>query len=364
MSSNPSVYAAEPAYPILAHTLLQAPSTDLTDSEESNYDVTSERSWNLKDDWEKGIQNNIAGVFRCGTVIGFSRLRSRSKDTDEYVGQVIKSNKTHASGREWTESKFSQIPRYLLTSHLVRTPSSETCAFIIHPSNFDALSPRLLLHSLQSTTTSSHQPALSKIEALKRLDHVQLLPVQSLPNAAQAINTVSDSLQKLQEQRQTRRYADSPVELESPVIFLIAGLDTLAEAVVRASNPLRGTALLGAILRSVNLLARTYAPWLSVILVNTSGLGPAQYDISQPVDGNPSERARKEATKIPGEDSIHSVFSSPGGPLLWTLLMKTLDQGIDTHILLSDVKAAQVAEVIKDRTGAGLGKWGIWTPRR
>ncbi|KAI2792726.1 hypothetical protein POX_b02768 [Penicillium oxalicum] len=343
MSSNPSVYAAEPAYPILAHTLLQAPSTDLTDSEESNYDVTSERSWNLKDDWEKGIQNNIAGVFRCGTVIGFSRLRSRSKDTDEYVGQ---------------------IPRYLLTSHLVRTPSSETCAFIIHPSNFDALSPRLLLHGLQSTTTSSHQPALSKIEALKRLDHVQLLPVQSLPNAAQAINTVSDSLQKLQEQRQTRRSADSPVELESPVIFLIAGLDTLAEAVVRASNPLRGTALLGAILRSVNLLARTYAPWLSVILVNTSGLGPAQYDISQPVDGNPSERARKEATKIPGEDSIHSVFSSPGGPLLWTLLMKTLDQGIDTHILLSDVKAAQVAEVIKDRTGVGLGKWGIWTPRR
>jgi hypothetical protein len=50
--------------------------------------------------------------------------------------------------------------------------------------------------------------------------------------------------------------------------------------------------------------------------------------------------------------------------LLSTLLMKTLDQGIDTHIMLSDVKAAQVAEVIKDRLGTGLGKWGIWSPKR
>jgi hypothetical protein len=44
--------------------------------------------------------------------------------------------------------------------------------------------------------------------------------------------------------------------------------------------------------------------------------------------------------------------------------MKTLDQGIDTHILLSDVKATQVAEVIKDRVGTGLGKWGIWSSKR
>lgn len=88
MASPPSVYAAEPAYPILAHSLLDKPDFRATETGGSVNDVLQNNDWNLKDDWDTGIQRNNSGIFRCGAVIGFSRLRSRTKDTDEYIGQV------------------------------------------------------------------------------------------------------------------------------------------------------------------------------------------------------------------------------------------------------------------------------------
>lgn len=88
MASLPSVYAAEPAYPVLAHSLLTKPESRATDTGDSMDEAVQNHDWNLKDDWETGIQANYSGVFRYGAVIGFSRLRSRSKDTDEYIGQV------------------------------------------------------------------------------------------------------------------------------------------------------------------------------------------------------------------------------------------------------------------------------------
>lgn len=254
-----------------------------------------------------------------------------------------------------------QIPRYLLTSHLKRiTPSSQPSAFIIHPSNFDAFAPRTLLNALLQ---SSHRPSLSRTEALQCLDAVQLLPVQSFPNAAQAIGKVSESLQELQEKRQAQPQ-NAPAMSEQPVVLIVVGLDTLAEGVIRASNPVRGTALLAATLRSLTRMARAYGPWLSIILVNTSGLGFAHFETNQPLRSNQTPRPNDEDSRPSGDDGIHSIFQTSGPPLLCTLLMKTLDQGIDTHIMLSDVKAAQVAEVIKDRLGTGLGKWGIWSPKR
>lgn len=252
---------------------------------------------------------------------------------------------------------LSQIPRYLLTSHLLRnTPSSEPSAFIIFPSNFDVLAPRILLNALQS---ASERPGLSRTEALRYLDAVQLLPVQNFPNAAQAIGKVSESLQELQERRQ-----NAPAEPTQPVLLIVVGLDTLAEGVIRASNPVRGTALLAATLRNLTRMARAYTSWLSVILINTSGLGPAHFESHHPPDSTSTKNPGDEDAKPPGDDGIHSIFQMPCSALLSTLLMKTLDQGIDTHILLSDVKATQVAEVIKDRVGTGLGKWGIWSSKR
>ncbi|KAF3387208.1 hypothetical protein F1880_000175 [Penicillium rolfsii] len=334
---SPSVYAAEPAYPVLAHSLLAKAESRITDTGDSANESVQTHDWNLKDDWDAGIRPNNSGIFQCGAVIGFSRLRSQSKDPDEYVGQ---------------------IPRFLLTSHLLQSPpSSEPRAFIIFPSNFDALAPRILLNALQSA--SARQRVLSRTEALQYLDAVQLLPVQNFPNAAQAIAKVSESLQELQETRQ-----NASAEPTQPVLLIAVGLDTLAEGVIRASNPVRGTVLLAATLRNLTRMSRAYSSWLSVLLVNTSGLGPAHFESHHPPDSNSTRNSGDQDARPTGDDGIHSIFQTPGSALLSTLLMKTLDQGIDTHILLSDVKAAQVAEVIKDRVGTGLGKWGIWSSKR
>lgn len=250
-----------------------------------------------------------------------------------------------------------QIPRHLFAKHVLRNPStSETTVFIVHPSNFDAFSPITLLNELLS---AGDLPSLSREDAVKRLDSVQLLPVFDLQHAGQAIAKVSESLQQIKERRPQSSDVKKPSVAAGPsVLLLVAGLDTLAEGVIRHSNPAKGTAVLAAILRDLNRIARTHASDLSTILVNTNGLGAY---------GPLSETTQTKVEDDSGtsrDDGLHSIFQMPGSSLLSNLLMRTLDQGIDTHILLSDVKAAKVAEVIKDRAGTGLGKWGIWSRRR
>ncbi|KAJ5103409.1 hypothetical protein N7532_003938 [Penicillium argentinense] len=329
MTTVPNVYSAEPAFPILAHSLLtQSGESRITDG--PFHDHADGSDWNLANEWNIGIRSTKSAVLQYGTVIGFSRLRTRSKDNDEYIGQ---------------------IPRYLLTKHLLNnSPSPEPSAFIIFPSGFEAFAPRTLLNCLQSAPT---QPKLSREEAIKRLDSVQLLPVHDFPNAAQAISKVSESLQQIDTQRQQSNTAQ-------PIVFIVVGLDSLIEGVIRASNPVRGTALLAATLRNLTRMSRTHASYLSIMLVNTSGLGPASFETNQqgPNQSNP----REEDTTSLQDDGIHSIFQTPDTSLLNTLLMKTLDQGMDTHILLSDVKMSPIAEVVKSRTGPGLGKWGVWSP--
>lgn len=187
---------------------------------------------------------------------------------------------------------------------------------------------------------------------------MQLLPVYNLPNAAQAIKQVSELLLQAQERRQ-QHHSSNLVNM-----LVVVGLDTLAEGVVRASNPARGAAMLASTLRILTRMSRTHSDFLSVILVNTSGLGSAHVEFDQQGSNKRNIAPSQQDVRSSRDDAIHSIFQMPGYPLLSNLLMRTLDQGIDTHILLSDVKYARVAEVIKDRTGSGLGKWGIWSPQR
>lgn len=184
---------------------------------------------------------------------------------------------------------------------------------------------------------------------------MQLLPVHNFTNAAQAIGKVSEVLDEIQEKReQQRKTTEASPSTENPIILIVAGLDTLTEGVIRASNPARGAAVLTATLRTLTHLSRVHASHLSIILVNTNGLGTMnpEWDKKQPHGDS--------ATRQPLEDGIHSIFHSDIPSLFPTLLMKTLDQGIDTHLLLSDLRGAQIVEVIKDRVGTSLGKWGIW----
>lgn len=96
--------------------------------------------------------------------------------------------------------------------------------------------------------------------------------------------------------------------------------------------------MLNAALREVSDLSRVCASFLSVVLVNTGGLGAAG-----PGSGSSSGH---------GERSLASLLPS--------LLQKTLDQGVDRHLLVSRVEvegkgSGRMVEVIKDRVGDGLG---------
>lgn len=330
-NSTHDIYSAEPAFPILAHSLLNEPDNGTVIPNEPVSGNSSRNDWNLKEHWNKGISNSQSSIFRCGTVIGFSRLRARTKDNDDYIAQV---------------------PRHLLIKGLAQS-SSQTKAFIIFPTGFEAFAPRTLLNALQSSSIDAN---LSREEAIKRLDNVQLLPVHNFRHAAQAIGRVSESLEQIEIARQKPETNASAFE---PVFLIVVGLDTLAEGIIRASNPVRGTALLAATLRNLNRMSRSYASFLSTFLVNTNGLGPATFELPHQQGPNgPSKQDKNPRSSW--DDGVHSIFQTLGSSLLSTLLMKTLDQGIDTHILLSDINTVQVAEVIKCRHGPGLGKWGSW----
>jgi hypothetical protein len=87
MASAQNIYSADPAFPVLADSLLRQ-SESKTEESALPHDTTHNSDWGLNEDWKKGIQPAREAVFRCGVVLGFSRLRTRSRESDEYIGQV------------------------------------------------------------------------------------------------------------------------------------------------------------------------------------------------------------------------------------------------------------------------------------
>lgn len=351
MTLAPNVYSAEPADPILAHSLLSPPYRELIEPRGSSPVTADDNDCSLEKQWEEGVRSSQSTVFRCGTIIGFSRLRTRDKDSDNYVSQVIYIPPDHIQYLIST----CQIPRYLLLKDLAESPASAVpIAFIIFPRGFEAFAPRVLFNVLQSRPADVKLP---REEAIRRLDNVQLLPVHNFPNAVQAIGKVSEALQRIESARQTAPNNPKPQH----AFLIVVGLDTLAEGIIRASNPVRGTALLASTLRNLNRLSRAHASYLSTMLVNTNGIGPASFESNHKQASNRTNPQDEDA-RPSWDKGLHSIFQTPGSSLLSTLLMKTLDQGIDTHILLSDIQESQIAEVIKSRVGPGLGKWSVWAP--
>ncbi|KAL2813138.1 hypothetical protein BJX63DRAFT_421433 [Aspergillus granulosus] len=353
-----TTYNIEPAGPVLACSLLQSSASfksDIGDDLASRaVDPEPTPSWNLELDIARGLHSRSNNnIFQSGTVIGFSRLRRRSLNDDgddEFVGE---------------------LPRYLLTNWLRRPPPTDTTpappnrAFIIHPANLAVFSPEKLLASL----LSSQQPPLSRVQAIAHLDSVQLFPVFDFAAAVQAINEVSDILQKTWGARQPQKDHDHDAELGNEdrhndesdanrsTTLIVAGLDTLTEAVIRASNAVRGTAVLISALRTLTLLSRMHRSYLSIVLVNTSGVGPVVHD-----DGGGGGRPQ-QGYQVQ-DDGVQSMFSTSNTPIFPSLMMRTLDRGIDTHLLVSNRGRVLVVEVIKDRVGCGVGKWCAWNSKR
>lgn len=212
---------------------------------------------------------------------------------------------------------------------------------------------------------SASQPsALSRDEAISHLDTVQLIPVFDMAAAVQAINEVSDTLHRYKGERESQqaRQAESTGNNDCSFFLVIAGLDTLTEGVVRASSTVRGTAILSYILRTLTQLSRMHSSYLSVMLVNTSGVGTMTSDTHVTPVQMQQRRNPRNNLLFSREDGLHSIFHA-SEKLFPSLLMRTLEQGIDAHLLLSTVKSAHVVEVIKDRVGNGVGRWCTWDKR-
>ncbi|RAK71889.1 uncharacterized protein BO72DRAFT_453261 [Aspergillus fijiensis CBS 313.89] len=342
MDSTSNSHAAGPALPTLAHNLLLSDEASSScqqsvDDIDSSHPPHQTESWNLYADINAGLQASPESAFRAGSVIGFSRLRSENNENTE------------------DDECLSQLPRALLTAHLVRqaqtlnAPNS-TAVYIVHPATFNPFSPRRLLASLlnTTTTTTTNRQVLTRDAAIACLDRVQLFPVFDLQAALQAIHEISSAVASSAAGRNSLQ--------PNKAIVLVAGLDTLAEGVVRTSNAARGAAALTAALRTLTHLTRTGPAAVSVLLVNTSGLGTAAANADY---ASGSIAMQDEASSL--ESGVRSAFGANGASLFPSLLMRTLDQGLDTHILVSTIKGSGVVvEVIKDRLGEGIGKWCVW----
>lgn len=221
-----------------------------------------------------------------------------------------------------------------------RPPNPPPTAFIIRSPDFFPLAPESLLSSLLSHYDQDHQVSETerRRKAIRSLESVHLLPVFDLQSTAQCLRQISDTLRYMQA---------TPGRGNRSALLILAGLDALAESVVSASNPVSGAAMLSAVLHSVTHLSREFASSLSVLLVNTRGIGG---DHIAPLQSSSS-------SYLPGGHPapFTSVVGDIETLLFPTLLMRTLDQGIDTHLLIAGTPPT--IQVIKDRTGDGTGKW-------
>lgn len=88
MSSSGNAYDAEPAFPILAHTLLSSHTTRSMIPEKP-IEPDQSAIWNLRKDIEEAFERP-SSVFRYGRVIGLSKLKNRAQEENDhdFIGQV------------------------------------------------------------------------------------------------------------------------------------------------------------------------------------------------------------------------------------------------------------------------------------
>ena len=70
-------------------------------------------------------------------------------------------------------------------------------------------------------------------------------------------------------------------------------------------------------------------------------------------------RPRYQQQKQPPQ-SIFFQNNNSGGSQFYFSWKKPLDQGIDTHLLVSRIHGQRIVEVAKDRRRGGVGRWCVW----
>lgn len=249
--------------------------------------------------------------------------------------------------------------------------------YIIYPSHGGGslFAPELLLSSILAAAAAAggerekeESGAFTRDQAVSLLDNVHLLPVPDVSTIAQAVSQISDDLHRLdQSSRQEKQQ-------QQDVLLILEGLDTLTENLIRSSNPLRGCAMAVPILHTLTYLTRSYADRLTVLVVNGVGLSvdtsslPLTSTSSSASFSSSSQREMKPVDAgSTGASLIQSVFG--GLAVRQPLLSRTMDYGIDVHLLVSvsarvkdeenaPSKVTTVAvEVVKDRVGGFFGEW-------
>lgn len=257
-----------------------------------------------------------------------------------------------------------------------------TRVFIIHPIHSTIFAPETLFKDLLNCQSlDENTKKISESQALNLLDRVELLPVHDFSSATQAVSQASDAISNIREQHRRTSVEDSEEDEDGSeeshqpptTLVIIEGLDTMSEDVIHNSNAMRGSAVLTHVLRTLTHLSRTHTSFLSILLINKTALGSSQQQTqSQQIPStqtSPSDTGGRTTATAAG--GLHSAFardythqkSQHEGQvqqLLNTLLSRTLDQGVDTHLLLQVKRGQTLVEVIKDRTGDGLGKWCVW----
>ncbi|OJD28036.1 hypothetical protein ACJ73_00566 [Blastomyces percursus] len=363
-----------PAPPILASTLLDSLFQRSNDSRSIQEEPGRVESalWDLTRDIEEGISlTPDRSVLSCGRVIGISGLQSAAvKGSREEIGDDI---------RPWV----TELWQHILTTLLCKYPAPQDFprAFVIQYFDSRPLSPQILYSSLQQRLPDRSSEDIESI-----LENIQTRRVYDFDELLETVSQISDILFELQQPQkihpEKKAKGNNP---SAPVLLLIEGIDQSLEEIIRRSNSVAGHARLIPLLRTLTVLSRTYASFLSVIIVNsialphtrsaassaqTATLPPVPHDTDtgqQPPCQPASGQLQQQRPYFP-EVAVHSIFASiPRGvgrlskasptPSYSSILARSLDQGCDVHLLVSEMQEKMVIEVAKHRVGAEFGRW-------
>ncbi|OAT10376.1 hypothetical protein BDBG_06221 [Blastomyces gilchristii SLH14081] len=364
-----------PAPPILASTLLDSSFQRSNDNRHSGQEEpgrVESALWDLTRDIEEGISlTPNKSVLSCGMVIGISGLQPAAVNgSREGVGDDI---------RPWV----NEFWQHILTTLLCKYPTSQAFpkAFVIQYFDSRPLSPHVLYSSLQQRLPDL---APENIESI--LENIQTRRVYDFDELLEAVSQISDILFELQQRQKTHpEKKEKGHSYSAPVLLLIEGIDQSLEEIIRRSNPVAGHARLIPLLRTLTVLSRTYASFLSVIIVNsialphirsaassaqTATLTPAPHDTDagQQPPRQPASGQLQQQRQYSPEVAVRSIFANiPRGvgrlskasptPYYFSVLARSLDQGCDVHLLVSQIQEKMVIEVAKHRVGAEVGRW-------
>ncbi|EER26396.1 hypothetical protein CPC735_005680 [Coccidioides posadasii C735 delta SOWgp] len=252
------------APPILASTLLQS----YLDDDENGAQVTQvDSDWNLQPDIDKGIPFTKAGssVFAPGRVIGISGLQPTVPPQRDWRDGDA------AAVRNWVFELSAHILITLLTRpHLAALsldPGAQSGTFpqavVIQFYSSRAFTSEYLLRSIQQRlpelTTNLTQNILNTVKIIRAFNFDEIL---------EAVSQVSDILYEAKHQQTT--------------LLLLEGLDQSLAEIQRNSSILAAQAKLIPLLRTLTILSRNHASFLTVIVVNPVLLPTAPFPPSAP----------------------------------------------------------------------------------